>query len=1276
MTHASADRHVYLREIAEGKRTSLSVLAGLVARGSRVLDLGTGSGALGHHLREHAGCVVDGLTINDKEAQLARPSYRRVEVANLEQPGWPAIFGDEKYDYIVCADVLEHLREPESVLRECPALLAPGGRLLISVPNAAYGGLVAELLEGRFTYREEGLLDRTHLRFFTRRSLGDFLAAEGWGVDAIERIELPLTESEFRAAFDQLPPAVARYLLALPDAGTYQLIVTASPGARAGGAHAHAAPPAAPAKALFSAQLYFDLGTGFQEDGKVTVAGEIGRDRQLLTFPLPSGRVQGLRFDPADRPGFLRLYRMRLRRSGSIVWEWSAEADTMDPLEEAPHHDMKFRGAWASSAALVLLHGDDPSIELPIPQSALQACEGGDAVFEADLGWPMSGDFMALAEVVPPLERQVEALRADAAVASESAKAALGTANARIDDLEQRRQVLDKRRQELEAQLQVMTERNERAVEEKNAVARQRLALQGELASLGKQYQALGEHLHWIENSTVFRATRPLVRAKMAAERVLGLRGPDAPAPAPQPQPVQPRVDTVDVIVPVYRGLADTQLCVRSALASRCRTPFRLVILNDASPEPEVTQWLRDVSRDEPRIVLLENEENLGFVGTVNRGMALDHANDVLLLNSDTEVANDWLDRLRDAAYSDRKVASVTPFSNNATICSYPRFCEPNELPEGWSTAALDALFARVNASQVVDVPTGVGFCMYIRRDCLDEVGMFDVAKFGKGYGEENDFCRRAAEAGWRNLHALDTFVLHTGGVSFGASKSQREIEAVEKLRVLHPDYDRVVHQYVTADPARTARLAVDLARVDAAGLPGVLAVLHDRGGGTRRHVVELAQHMRGQARFFSLTPAPGGTVWLELVEAGAGFRLEFAVPGEWPALLQALRALGIAHLHYHHLLGHKEEVLTLGEQLGVQWDFTVHDYYNMCPQISLTDASDRYCGEEGDGQCGRCLQHTPAPGGLDITAWRQRHGGVLMKARHVLAPSRDTARRFARMWPSADVRVAPHTDLPEQAKLPEPKVLALAPGAPLKVAVIGALSRIKGADLLEDVASLAAKTHAPVEFHLIGHAYRELRTQPRAALTVHGQYQEGDLEGLLDWIKPDLVWFPALWPETYSYTLSACLEAGLPVVAPDIGAFPERLTGRKWSWVLPWDAPAARFLAFFAEVREKNFSTAQPPATQWTLAAAHVDSAIGPWSYEADYFRNVAPVTASVTMDAEFLATHSRSRATGAEAQQRRLRQWALGALVRLRSAPAMRQVARAIPLRWQTRVKSWLRA
>jgi GT2 family glycosyltransferase/2-polyprenyl-3-methyl-5-hydroxy-6-metoxy-1,4-benzoquinol methylase/glycosyltransferase involved in cell wall biosynthesis len=1278
MTDHSAPLHVYLRQIAQGERTSLSVLASFVKDGATVLDLGTGSGALGAYLREHHGCQVDGVTINEQEAALARPHYRRVVVANLDRSDWVDAFAGEQYDFIVCADVLEHLQRPETAVRDCRGLLAPGGQLLVSIPNASYSGLIADLLEGDFAYRDEGLLDRTHLRFFTRRSFTQFMADLGWHVEAVEAITRPLNESEFRTRFDALPPAVARYLLAQPDAGTYQLIFRVRPGE---GSSVLAQPLTEPAAARFSAMLYFGTGaSGYSEDRKRVTAGTIGNDHQLLRFELPRDGepVTRLRLDPADRPGFLRLYRIGLRAGDHLLWQWACEKDGLEPLRAAPHQDLLMRAPWPATTALLLMHGDDPSIELPVPAAALAACEGRAAVLEVELGWPMSGDFMALAEAIRPLEaqieqreqqvRDVEQLRQQAIEAHHATERSLAQAQARIEKLAEQQR-------ELEEQIHSLTERHDRTAEEKNTLARHRLALQGELAQRNQEYEALADHLRWIERSTVFRATRPLVNAKMALERLAGRRAPDRPAPAPLARPIEPTVATVDVIVPVYRGLSDTRLCIESVLASHCRTPWRLVVVNDASPEPEVTQWLREVAARDNRILLLENEQNLGFVGPANRGMSQSDAHDVLLLNSDTEVAGDWLDRIRRAAYSDERVASVTPFSNNATICSYPRFCKDNELPPGWSTAALDQVFARVNAGQVVDVPTGVGFCMYVRRDCLRDIGLFDTEQFGKGYGEENDLCRRAAEAGWRNLLALDTFVLHTGGVSFGDSKSQREIEAVEKLRKLHPSYDRVVHEHVMADPAREARLAVDLERVRMRGLPVVLAVLHDRGGGTQRHAEELAAHLHPRATFFSLTPAPGGSVVLDLLEPEAGFRLEFALPAELPELLQALRALGVAHIHYHHVLGHRPEVLRLGEQLGVHWDFTVHDYYAMCPQITLTDATDRFCGEQGNGECGRCLPAAPAPGGEDIKSWRARHGDLLVNARHVLSPSRDAARRIARMWATADVRLAPHTDMAALPSVPVPVVRPLAADAPLKVVVLGALSRIKGADLLEDVARLAAKGGASVEFHLIGYAYRELLKQPRAALTVYGPYQESDLPGLLRWLKPDLVWFPALWPETYSYTLSACLAEGLPVAAPDLGAFPERLSGRAWSWLLPWDITAARALALFNEAREKHFVTGEPPMPYLHAPAHDVDPLIGAWSYEADYLREVQARPMTV-LDAAFLRSQRTGRAEGLERQRQRLKHGALNVLVRLRSAPVLRQVARAIPLRWQTRVKTWLRA
>jgi GT2 family glycosyltransferase len=268
----------------------------------------------------------------------------------------------------------------------------------------------------------------------------------------------------------------------------------------------------------------------------------------------------------------------------------------------------------------------------------------------------------------------------------------------------------------------------------------------------------------------------------------------------------------IDVIIPVYKGLLQTRRCIDSVQCSAQASPFAIVAVDDASPDPEISRHLRELA-EQGRITLLRNESNRGFVHSVNRGMALHPERDVVLLNSDTEVANDWLDRLQRCACGQADVGTVTPFSNNATICSYPFEGWTGGVPGVLGLAALDRLFARVNAGCTVDLPTAVGFCMYIRRACLDRVGLFDAGRFGRGYGEENDFCMRAASAGWRNVLAGDVFVFHEGAVSFSGERSALTESAGKTLADLHPDYVRRVREFTARDAASALRAAVDDAR-------------------------------------------------------------------------------------------------------------------------------------------------------------------------------------------------------------------------------------------------------------------------------------------------------------------------------------------------------------------------------------------------------------------------------------------------------------------------------
>ena len=159
--------HVYHRTLDPNSQDSLARLARQIRPGSRVLDLGAGPGVLGRYLTEALDCAVDGVEYNPVAVAEAASWYRQLECADLESIALTERFAGQRYDFILCADILEHLRQPGALLAQLPDLLAPNGRVLLSVPNAAYAGLIAELLGGDFRYRPEGLLDETHLRFFT-----------------------------------------------------------------------------------------------------------------------------------------------------------------------------------------------------------------------------------------------------------------------------------------------------------------------------------------------------------------------------------------------------------------------------------------------------------------------------------------------------------------------------------------------------------------------------------------------------------------------------------------------------------------------------------------------------------------------------------------------------------------------------------------------------------------------------------------------------------------------------------------------------------------------------------------------------------------------------------------------------------------------------------------------------------------------------------------------------------------------------------------------------
>lgn len=622
----------------------------------------------------------------------------------------------------------------------------------------------------------------------------------------------------------------------------------------------------------------------------------------------------------------------------------------------------------------------------------------------------------------------------------------------------------------------------------------------------------------------------------------------------------------VDIVIPVYRGRADTLACIASVLETIPRKAS-VVVVDDASPEAELSEALDELARS-GAITLLRNDANLGFPASANIGMALHPDRDIVLLNADTLVFGDWLGRLRTAAYSRSDIGSVTPLTNTGAIASYS-----NPLSDQMSTEAasgLDQLAARTNGGAIVDIPVGVGFCLFLKRDCLDDVGDFDAGTFGRGYGEENDLCMRARACGWRHILAGNVFVWHRGGRSFGSLGSALMDRNRRLLNLRHRGYDTLIEEFIKSDPLQPVRRRLDEARLLAAQRGSVLVFTHRRSGGVDRFVRERCDRIS--------TDGLQALVLRPLAEAPTGIEIstidrrysDLRYPSV-PELQTLVDRLDLAGLEVHHLLGISPDIIDFALSLDIAKRFYVHDYVWICPRIGLVDGTGRYCGEpEAVETCDRCIERNGSefPEVRSVATYRQRHARWLAAADEIVVPSQDVARRLWRYFPDLSIRVEPWEAPMHPATAPRPT------GAPIRVAVIGALGEHKGYRVVLECARDAAERNLPLEFVIIGYSENDDALSSTGKVFVVGRYEEAELPGLILREDPHVALFASVTPETWCYSLTPAVEAGLLIVAFDHGAIAERLRAAGIGTLLPIGADAAT-------INESLLTVAAPPTDE-----------------------------------------------------------------------------------------------
>ncbi|WP_308719574.1 glycosyltransferase [Komagataeibacter xylinus] len=661
------------------------------------------------------------------------------------------------------------------------------------------------------------------------------------------------------------------------------------------------------------------------------------------------------------------------------------------------------------------------------------------------------------------------------------------------------------------------------------------------------------------------------------------------------PVRVPPCATQCRIVIPVYADRAGTLACIDSVLASlaaSAQATTEIMVVDDATPDPDLARAL-DALAWQGRIVLRRHAHNRGYPAAVCTALADAQGRDVVLLNSDTLVAPGWLEEMRHVAYARADTGTVSPLSNDATILTWPAPARPAPLTGGLAAVRrlMDAA-RRANGGQDVEIPTAHGFCMFIRHDCLRQTGGFRPELFGRGYGEENDFCMRARLGGWRHRAAVGAFVGHVGGVSFASARADLLRRNIWILNRLFPGYDALVAAHIAADPLRVARhrlsVLVWCRGMVEAGLAGaVLLVSHGEGGGVARVVRARARHALAAGRLpVVLDPTPEGFVLRDGRPDAHWPDLNFAWPAQETALVTLLRALGVRQVEIHHQLGHDGRARALCRVLALPYEYYVHDYAGLCPRVTLVGPAGRYCGEPDAAGCAACVSVLGSVvGERDVARLRRDTARDLAGARRVIVPSAEVALRLGRYFPHVTPHVhaleddGPALSLPQfAARDATPAATGLPPrNKRCRVVIVGGIGLEKGHAIVLAAAMDARARDLPLEFVVVGHTADDAALQETGRVFVTGHYDEADGLALVRGCAGDVGFLPALWPETWCFTLTLLWRAGLGAVAFDIGTIAQRIRATGRGTCVPLGLPVHQLNTFLLSYARIGHDVARP---------------------------------------------------------------------------------------------------
>ncbi len=665
------------------------------------------------------------------------------------------------------------------------------------------------------------------------------------------------------------------------------------------------------------------------------------------------------------------------------------------------------------------------------------------------------------------------------------------------------------------------------------------------------------------------------------------------------------------IIIPVYNAPREVDDCLRSVLLhteSKCR----VIIIDDASPDPQIKKILGKY-KGIKNFEIHTNKTNLGFTRTVNRGIGLAGRADVVFLNSDTKVTPGWLRKLRYAAYSSRDIGTVTPFSNNAGAFSAPiAGSDESPVPDWLDLDSYARAISQASRREYPVVPTGNGFCLYVKRECLDEVGELDADSFPRGYGEENEFCMRAGRFGWRHIIDDTNYVYHVRSASFGESKRELMAAGRRVVDTRYPNYAAVVKECFGSLKIKAARnqvkVATDaLSKFGGEVKPRILYVLSTYTGGTPQTNQDLMHSLGDRIEAFVLR-CNSKRMSLMYYQNGEYVEMETHI------LSQEIKAFPhrseeydvvVSHwlvkyafelVHVRHIAWHGIGLIEQAKKLGLPVVFSFHDFYTICPTVNLLDETNKYCGGKCTASAGQCKHSLwtepdfPPLKNNAINQWRVMFQRLLQQCDAFVTTAQSAKNLLTATYSFLGARpfeVIPHgRDFSAFGDV----VPRYEKGERLRILVPGNISNWKGANIVKYLSENSALHN--FELHIMGAVSDELAKAP--GVVYHGKYIRDEFGEIVRNIKPHIGAVFSISLETYCHTLTEMWAQGIPVLAYDLGAAGDRIKETGAGWLAEEVSPEAaldaicRIMAKPGDVLEKKDKVLAWQETEGTLHDCH----------------------------------------------------------------------------------------